>query len=232
MALVKYGGGVTQMSGSIGGDTHARNRSGNYVRARTKPVNPNTALQQRARAAVAVLVERWAETLTGVQRIAWNLYASSVNMKNRLGEAIKLSGFNHYVRSNSFLAQYALTLIDAGPTTFSLPDKDPTISIAGSAGTQRFTTTFDDGLDWCSEDNAYLTALMGQPQNAQRNFFAGPWKGIRYLSGNSGAPLASPLELVPLHVITEGQRTWVQFRVYRADGRVSETFEANCVVGA
>ncbi|GAI58374.1 unnamed protein product, partial [marine sediment metagenome] len=39
MALVKYGGGITQMSGSIAGNTFARNRYGNYVRSRTKPIN-------------------------------------------------------------------------------------------------------------------------------------------------------------------------------------------------
>jgi len=232
MALIKYGGGIVQMSGSVAGNVHARNRYGNYMRARTVPTNPNTSLQQRARSAVAVLAERWAETLTAAQRTAWNLYGSSVNMLNKLGETIQLSGFNHYIRSNSFLAQYGITIIDAGPTTFSLPDQDPTIAIAGSEATQQFTITFDDGLAWASEDNAYLTALCGQPQNAQRNFFNGPWKGIRYLSGNAGAPLASPLPIGALFAITEGQRAWVQFRIYRADGRISEPFAANCVVGA
>lgn len=232
MALIRYGGGIVQMSGSIAGDTFARNRYGNYSRARTKPTNPNTALQQRARGAIALLVERWAETLSAANRAAWDLYAANVAMTNKLGETIHLSGFNHFVRSNSFLAQYGITIIDAGPVIFTLADQDPTISIAGSEATQRFTATFDDGMAWCSEDNAYLTALMGQPQNPQRSFFGGPWKGIRYLSGNSGAPLASPLELVPLHVISEGQRCWVQFRIYRADGRESQPFEAQCVVGA
>lgn len=232
MALVKYGAGVVQISGSIAGDVHARNRSGNYIRPRTKPTNPNTSLQQAARTAVTYLVERWAETLTAAQRTAWNLYAASVNMTNRLGETIKLTGMNHYVRSNAFLARYGITVIDAGPTTFTLPDTDPTISIAGSEATQQFTITFDDGMAWASEDNAYLAALCGQPQNPQRNFFNGPWKGIRYLSGDSVAPLVSPLPIGALFAITEGQRCWVQFRIYRADGRVTSTFEADCVIGA
>lgn len=232
MGLVQYGGGITQISGSIGGDVHARNRSGNYVRPRTKPTNPNTALQQAARGALTLLTERWSETLTAAQRTAWNLYAASVSMLNRLGQVIHLTGFNMYIRSNCFQARYGITIIDAGPTTFTLPDTDPTISVTASEATQQFTCTFDDTMAWASEDNAYMTALMGQPQNPQRNFFKGPWKGIRYLSGNSGAPLASPLPLGALHVITEGQRCWVQFRIYRADGRISNTFEAQCVVAA
>lgn len=232
MALVQFGAGITKMSGSIAGNTFARNRYGNYIRARTKPVNPKTSLQQRARAAMAAVVERWAETLTAVQRTAWNLYASNINMLNKLGESIKLSGFNHYVRSNSFLMQFGITTIDAGPVVFTLPDQDPTVVVTASEATQQITVAFDDGLAWASEDNAYLTALLGAPQNPQRNFFSGPWKGVRFLSGSTGVPLVSPLILNALYAFSEGQRIWVQFRIYRADGRISQPFEANCIVAA
>lgn len=232
MALIKFGGGVVQMSGSIAGDTFARNRYGNYSRARTKPTNPNTDLQQRARNAIAALSDRWAATLTAAQRTAWGLYASNVAMLNRLGETTYLSGYNHYIRSNSFLSQYGLTIIDAGPTTFELPAKDPTLSITASEATQQYEVSFDDGLAWPSEDNAYMTFLLGQPQNAQRNFFDGPYKGIRYLSGNSGTPLTSPQSLGSLHVITEGQHLWIQARILRADGRLSEVMRADCFCAA
>lgn len=233
MALVLYGFGVAQMSGKLGGSVFARNPSGNYVRNHTIPVNPDTALQQRARAALALLTERWNEVLSVAQRTAWNLYGSSVAMLNRLGATIYLSGFNHYIRSNSFLAQYGLTLIDAGPTTFTLPDQDPTLAITLSEAVQQAMCAFDDTLAWASEDNAYLTCLFGKPQNADRNFFAGPWKGVRYLAGNLAVPLVSPLPLGSLFEITEGQKVWCQFRIYRADGRVSNTWTAeNTVLAA
>jgi len=80
MALVKFGGGVVGMSGSIAGTTFARNRSGSYARAKTKPINPNTTLQNLVRATFAMLSARWAQTLTEAQRTAWNLYASSVSV--------------------------------------------------------------------------------------------------------------------------------------------------------
>lgn len=232
MGLVMYGGGVTQISGRIGGDVHARNKSGNYIRAGTKPTNPNTAAQQRVRNAVGMLSDRWAGTLTAPQRTAWNLYASNVAMKNRLGQTIFNSGYNHFHRSNSFLSQYGLTIIDAGPVLFELPAKDPVLSITASEATQRIAVTFDDGLDWCSEDDAYMLFLTGQPQNAQRNYFNGPYKGIRFLSGDVGAPIASPQDIVPFHVITEGQHLWVQARILRADGRLSEVMRAQCFCAA
>jgi hypothetical protein len=232
MGLVKFGIGITQISGSVGGDVFARNRSGNYIRPRTKPTNPNTARQVAVRAALSMLTERWSETLTVAQRTAWNLYASNVTVQNRLGEAIKLTGFNHYLRSKAWLARQGLTIIDAGPVVFTLPDTDPVMSITASEATQQATVVFDDGLDWASEDNAYMTFLTGQPQNPQRNFFKGPWQGTRYLSGNAGAPLASPLPIGWFQAITEGQHLWCQARIYRADGRVSNTFNADCICAA
>lgn len=232
MALVKYGNGIVQMSGSIAGNTYARNRFGNYVRARTKPTNPNTARQQAIRGFMATLTTRWSQTLTAVQRTAWNLYGSSVAMKNRLGEVVYLTGFNHFIRSNMWRLDLGQTIIDAGPTTFELPSKDGTIAVSASEATQLVTLTFDDGLDWCSEDDAGIMILEGAPQNPQRNFFAGPWKGRSAKMGNAGAPIASPQDYAAIHVLTELQRVWVKFRIIMADGRMSEDFTANCFCAA
>lgn len=232
MALIKFGGGVIQMSGSIAGDTFARNRFGNYSRARTKPINPNTARQIAVRSALTELVARWAQVLTATQRTAWNLYASSVGMKNRLGEVVYLSGMNQYVRSNSFYPRYGLTPIDAGPTLFELPEKDPQFAVAASAASQEITVTFDDTMAWCSEDEAYFIMYQGQPQNAQRNFFGGPWRTIGYFEGDSIAPVVSPLTKPVSFAVAEGQRIWCYARILRADGRLSEAFEANCFCGA
>jgi len=227
MALVKYGGGIIQMSGSLAGNTFARNRYGNYVRAKTKPVNPNTARQQAIRGAIATLTSRWSQTVSKVQRTAWNLYADSVNMKNKLGEVIKLSGFNHYIRSNVWRLDLGQAVVDAGPTLFELPEKDGTVAITASEATQIVTVTFDDGAEWCSEDLAGVMILEGAPQNAQINFFAGPYKGRSAKMGSSLAPITSPQDYAALHVLTEGQKLWVKFRILRADGRISGDFTAN-----
>jgi len=227
MSLVKFGGGIIQMSGSIAGNTFARNRYGNYVRARTKPVNPNTAKQVLVRAVWANLTTRWAQTLTANQRAAWNLYASSVAMKNRLGEVVYMTGFNHYLRSNHWFARMGRTLVDDGPVIFELPDMDPTMTVSCSEATQQVTMTFDDTLDWCSEDDAMLVILQSQGQNPQRNFFDGPWTGRSAKVGASGVPVTSPQDYASITVLSDGQRFWSKFRILRADGRLSEPFTAN-----
>ncbi|GAH79094.1 unnamed protein product, partial [marine sediment metagenome] len=176
MALVRYGAGIVQMSGSIGGTTFARNRSGNYARARTTPVNPASDLQETRRAAIAQLADRWAQIVTPVQRTAWNLYASSVAMKNRLGEVVHLSGYNHYLRSNSCVLLTGDPPVDAGPVIFELPDQDPLFTFSASEAAQTITYVFDDGQAWVDEDGGWILKFQGKPQNAQRNFFAGPWR--------------------------------------------------------
>lgn len=232
MALIKFGGGVTQMSGSIGGTTFARNRYGNYARARTKPTNPNTAAQQAVRASLAFLTNRWAQTLTAVQRAAWNLYGANVVMQNKLGESMNLSGFNHYVRSNSMLKRASQTLVDDGPVIFEIPDSDPTFSITASEATQQITWTYDDTLAWDTETGGFLYLFQGQPQNAQRNFFGGPWNFNALVAGIDAAPVASPAVNGVISAIAEGQRQWVYARIQRSDGRLSAPFRADAFIAA
>ena len=232
MALVKYGAGIVQMSGSIAGSTHARNRFGNYVRARTKPVNPRTAKQVLVRAVMQTLTARWAQTLSAAQRASWKLYGDSVAMKNRLGETVFLTGFNHYLRSNHWFMRMSRPVVDDGPIIFELPETDPTMSIAVSEATQQVTMTFDDTLPWASEDDAMLVILQSQGQNPQRNFFNGPWTGRSAKVGAAGVPVTSPEDYASITVASEGQRIYAKFRILRADGRLSEPFQASILVGA
>lgn len=224
MGLVKFGGGIVQISGRVGGDVFARNRSGNYVRAGTKPTNPNTALQQSWRSSVAYLVDAWSQILTATQRTAWNLYGASVPMKNRLGESILLTGFNHYIRSNTILKQQAGTLLAAGPTTFELPEQDPVLAFTLSEASQDLTVVYDDGLEWVDEDDAHMWIFVGKPMLCSRNFFAGPWRFADVVDGDNATPPTSPATVASPFAAAEGQAVWIYARIQRADGRISERF--------
>lgn len=227
MGLVKFGGGIVGISGSIGGTVFARNRYGNYARSRTKPTNPATARQSKIRQAVADLTNAWSTTLSDAQRTAWGLYAASVSMLNRLGEPMNLSGFNHFVRSNAPLLQNDLPIVEDGPTTFELPEQDPTFAVGISEATQLLSITFDDTKAWCDLDDAFLFVYMGTPQNPQRNFFGGPWRLAGAIAGDSGTPPTSPTTIACPFAATEGQRVWVQARLALPDGRLSEPMRAD-----
>lgn len=232
MALVKYGGGIVQASGSIAGNVHARNRFGNYIRPRTKPVNPNSVHQVGIRSALSYLTTYWHATLTAAQRTAWATYAAAVAMKNRLGETVFLTGFNHFIRSNAELVNRELTLVADGPTELALPEKDSTFAVSGSAATQEISVVFDTALDWVDEADSYLMVYQGVPQLVTRNFFGGPWRYMDNVEGDATTPPTSPAAMTAPFTLVEGQKVWCYARIVRADGRVTEPFYASFVVAA
>jgi hypothetical protein len=231
MSLVKYGGGIVGMSGSIAGNTFARNRSGNYVRARTKPVNTNTQAQQDIRAVMSFLTNLWSVTITAGQRTAWNTYANAIAMKNRLGESIYLTGFNHFIRSNTEWVNRGKTATAAGPTTLLLPAKDTTFAISASVASQKISVTFAPTATWAVSALGCMITYMGVPRNVTRNFFNGPWKYMFLLLG-SVTPLTSPDVQTPPMTLTLGQLITVYARIREPDGRLSEPMTASCVVAA
>ncbi|GAH84799.1 unnamed protein product, partial [marine sediment metagenome] len=210
MALVKYGVGVSQMSGSIGGNTFARNRFGNYVRSRTKPVNPNSARQVTARAVIAYLAERWHEDLSAGQRNLWGVYAAAVAMKNALGEDIFLTGFNHFIRTNAAMKMWSAGIFDDAPTILSLAEKDDTLvcseeDIAG----QTFTFDFSSA-GWApnGDPKGRMLLYQGQPQLASRNFFGGPWRYMDVVTPIEGA--AGTADKAASFAFALGQQVWFQ----------------------
>lgn len=230
--LVRYGGGIVQMSGSIAGNTFARNRFGNYARSRTTPVNPRSSRQVARRIAVMFLAEQWRESpMTDAFRTAWAVYADSVNWQNKLGETIKLTGYQHFIRSNSINIINSKALNYNGPADLGLPPGDPLFSVAISAA-NGMTVTFDDQMTWVSEDGAFLVIHHGMPQNPTRNFFGGPWRYNGSLGGSVAAPPASPQGPWPSNSWSEieGQKWWVKASIIRADGRLSTHFEAAPVI--
>lgn len=232
MALAKYGGGIVQLSGSIGGSTFARNRFGNYVRARTTPVNPNTAQQVVVRSILSELAVRWSSTLTPAQRAAWENYADNIVMQNRLSDNITLTGYNHYIRSNSLIRRDALPYVDDGPILIELPAKDPQFSIIAEAANARITVTFDTAQSWVSEDNAQMFIFAGSPQKVTHNFFAGPWKYNGREAGDNASPPTSPFMLTSEYTLIQGQKIWCYARILRADGRVTTPFQVDTIIAA
>lgn len=116
--LVK--GIFTNISGSTGGVTASRNKGGQYLRARTTPVNPNSTSQQLARSRFTNANEGWS-ALTTAQRADWNDYAQLQNWTNRLGDPIRLSGQQAYVGSYSALESATITPVIAPPPPNTRP---------------------------------------------------------------------------------------------------------------
>lgn len=224
MALIRFPEGQ-QRSGSAGGSTYSRNRFGAYIRARSVPVNPNTALQVLARNAARSISIAWQNTLTQDQRDAWEVYASNVSWQNRLGDSVNLTGLNHFLRSNAILVQRGFARVDDAPVIFNLATAELGLSVAASEATQQLTITYDDTQAWANEAGAFQFFYMGLPKNGGTAFFGGPYKYVNLANG--ATPAVSPGIFAAPFPFAAGQRLWVRSRIARADGRLSEFAEVN-----
>lgn len=223
--LVQYGGGIQDARGSIGGQTHSRNRFGNYVRARTTPVNPKSSRQNLIRAAISSLAQQWSNILDQAQRDLWEVYADSITRTNKLGQQIKLTGFNHFIRSNSIRLQSADSVILPGPTVLTLPGADPVFEVEVDETNQEISVTFDETLAWNQEDNGFMYVFMSQPKQVGINFIGGPFRLAGALDGATGTPLTSPQVLAVPFPVAENQVIVCRARISELDGRLSDTFQ-------
>ena len=241
MALVKYGPSVVDARGSVAGVVFSKNATSHYMRSRSIPVNPRSTRckiergagnsnQVIIRAATAALTVRWSSVLTSDQRAGWELYAANVVVKNKLGESIKLSGMNHYLRCNVIRYAHYSKAFDDAPTVFEIPEQDPSIVMQPEVHEQKCKITFDDTMAWIDEDDAAIQIWMGRPQNPQRTFYGGPYLGLKDKAGSSTTPITSPEWITNVITVTAGQKVWYKFRIRRGDGRISEPFYKSAIV--
>jgi len=212
---------LTQASGSIGGLTASRNAGGMYFRARSVPVNPQTAQQIAIRNALSTLTTAWQETLTDAQREAWTTYAENVLLPDALGEPRNVGGIGMYVRSNVPRLQAGLPRVDDGPVVFDQASfTAPTTSITDDL-TMNLTVTFDSGDAWVAEDDAAMLVYTSRQQAPSINFFKGPYRLAGTIAGNLATPPTSPATLTTAFPAAVANAMFSQFRVTRADGRLS-----------
>lgn len=216
---------VTQASGSVGGFVWSHNRGGMYIRARATPTNPNSQFQQAIRAIVGNLAALWHNTLTPVQRAAWDIYALQVPLPDRLGEPRNVGGLAMYIRSNTPRLQVGMERVDDGPVIFTLPGLEALIMESPSAAPQNYDLDYREEPQvpetWLSEDGAGLLNYSSRPQNLSINYFKGPYRVTTSILGNSGTPATPPFTITSHFVFAQGQRLFARVQMTRADGRLS-----------
>jgi hypothetical protein len=166
---------ITQGTGSLGGMTMSKNKQGYYLRARTVPSNPRTALQTAVRSGLSAFATYW-KSLTSTERTAWALYASNTPVVGNNGQTHLLSGFNWFVGCNQVRLKSGLGLVSDAPSIFGQAS-GPTVAgvVYASAGhISGAYTLIDPPLAADSGDVVQLYA--GQPRGKGVAYFQGPWQ--------------------------------------------------------
>jgi len=140
MAKIRLGQMVGQVSGSIGATTYSHGRFGPYVRLRSIPVQPGTALQLQRRADMSSNSSAWT-LLTAAQRQAWKVWAENNPITDKLGDKRILDGHQAYCMLNSRLDVVGATNI-SNPPIANAPPSLLTLTLAASVATQLVTHTF------------------------------------------------------------------------------------------
>lgn len=225
MAVVRFPEGQ-QRSGSVGGAVYSHNRYGAYIRARSVPVNPNTARQVAARNLTRNLSIAWQVELTQAERDVWDAVADVIDWVNALGDSVTLTGLNWYIRTNTARMQGSLPRVDDASGVLALAQAETALVVTGSAATQQLSVAFDDGKSWVNDDDAGQLVHMGIGQSPARKFFGGPWRYAGVILGDSVTPPTSPQTLVAPYPLVDGQRIWMKTRITLADGRLSQFAQA------
>lgn len=123
MALIKFGGGVSAISGKIGGTVYARNRGGAYARNWAKPTNTPTTKQSSNRLAFGNVSKAWA-ALTVLQQENWNTLASTVTRMNRLGDLYTPTGRQIFLESANNLRVVGFDPLTDAPPSLLQPTID------------------------------------------------------------------------------------------------------------
>lgn len=230
MASIKLGAIASDIRGSIGGTVFSRNGGGAYAKQRVCPTNPNSTAQQVVRAICSAFWSAWA-ALSAAVRTDWGTYAANVTMVNRLGDAINVSGYNMYCRTRAVMIRVGKAMVAAAPTVMALAEQDATIAITPSVATQKISVAFDNALPWANEADGNLLCYQGIPQNPTVNSYDGPFNYVSRIE-SAGIPSASPSLVDSKYTIALGQKCFMQFRILRADGRLSSPFRGSALVGA
>jgi hypothetical protein len=162
--------------------------------------------------------------LTVAQRAQWEVYAAAITRTNKLGAQIKLTGFNHYIRSNSIRLQNAKNTIGDGPGNLTLPAGDPTFVCTVDEAAQQISVVFDDTADWNDQNFGHMFVSMSIPKATGTNFIDGPFRIAGVLTGLQGTPPASPQVLPVPFPVVEGQEVVCRARISEEDGRLSDFF--------
>ena len=204
MAKVKFGNGVSEIRGSIAGNTYSRGSYGAYIRNRVTPRNPNTASQQAVRAGLADISQTW-RGLTSAQREQWNTQAPNFSNTNIFGDSQALTGFNFYGKINKNIQVAEGSAITVPPVLASVTGIT-SMSVVADTTAGTMAMTFSPAIPATQKLVVWATA----PQSAGKNFVKSEYRIIQILDSSD----SSPADLAAAYIVKFGALPGVNSKVF------------------
>lgn len=176
---VKFGSIVVDGRGKIGGHVLAKNRSGNYMRTKVTPVNPQSSEQLSIRNRFTGLSQAW-RGMSQAVRDAWNAAVANFSSTDQFGDIKLLSGFNLYQKLNNNLMQVGQAALELPPLLQSVQQ----LSISALVSTfADISITLSAAVDAKTAVKVYATP----PQSPGKVFVKSEYRIIGILAPGSPA---------------------------------------------
>jgi len=227
MAKIMLGSLAGAISGALGNDVFSHNRHGYYVRRRVIPTKVDNDYTTLVRNNLIACARAWG-ALTPEKQAAWNTWAQSHPITDRLGQKQVLFGAGAYTMLNTRIMQTVDTVIDLPPTTAS-PTPLTTLTLTATAALQDLNLTFTPGALAATERLWIQAALMVKPG---QNYFKNLLKLIKVEALTTASPIdAGPSLQARFGTFAVGYRIIVLASVYEStSGRLSGPMLATCTV--
>lgn len=229
MATLELGSIVSDIRGSVGGETYSRNPAGLYVKSRSSPAQPVSARRTNVQTAFTTLTQAWSGTLTEAQRKTWREYAKVWPVSNRLGKRIHLSGACHFVRCNFYK-----TFLTAGIGFLVAPPGGPIaipqFEFTATASTNKISVSFPllnyaDPPQWM-----FVLCYAGKVVNAGQNYYSTPWRYIDYTYFDGAVWHDDPWLMTPPWTLVQGKKIFVKMAAYYNSGESSGPFQCSGII--
>lgn len=115
MAKIKFSALVSDLRGKLNGSVFSKNRSGNYIRNKVTPVNPQTAAQSRVRSMFGKISQAW-RSLSDAQRASWNNSVQKFAETDIFGDMRNPSGKALFQKLNQNLLLVGQSMLNSCPS--------------------------------------------------------------------------------------------------------------------
>lgn len=174
---------VADIRGKVGSEVYERNAAGNYVRTLGAWVQKDTQRQLDQRAAITALSQAWSAALTEAQRASWRLYARRHARKNTWGERTNTSGYNRFVRVNSYRYRQNSS-IDFLLAPDAPPLHPPRFTFTAEAAGDTMTVVLPPAAYTPPFNGLRLWLFAGPGVSAGVGYFSSPWRYVGFNTYN------------------------------------------------
>jgi len=227
MAKFTPGPAVAAVSGSVGGTTFSRNRYGQYMRFRAKPVVSTTPEAQEAKGILTTQTQNW-QNLTDAERLAWKQYAETHLVTNSLGVAVTLTGHQAYVGINARIDKANGTLL-TDPPAAAAPEGLQSLVLSADIGLGTFDITFTP-TPLAATESVWVLATV--QNSAGKNYVENLLKLITIGAAATASPLDIQTELAArFGTLQVGQKVTTKVAVFdNATGLLSNFLRDDAII--